>query len=343
MARDVHDGSTMNATWRVFGPVRSTRLGVSLGVDPLRFKSCSQDCVYCQLGRTARPRMERWAPVAPAALLAELEENLDAIGPQGLDSISIVGAGEPTLYAGLGVLLEGIRSITNVPIAVLTNGTLLHRPEVRRELRAAATVMPSLDAGDEPTFQAVNRPHPDLCLERILEGLRDFREGFEGRLWMETMLVRGLNDSPSSLQALSKALAKIAPDEVHVRVPKRPPAEVWVRPPLPEALRAACALLGASEPHGHLDAPDCALPRWVRPDLLESILSIVGRHPMTSTELANTLNVPDEGAVEAWLGALWRERVVQRVCRFERVYWTTAQARHEGRVVRGRPRRRRHR
>ena len=320
----------MNMTWRVFGPVRSRRLGISLGIDPLPFKRCSYDCVYCQLGRSRSRRMERTGYLDPSHLLVELREHLAALSPNELDWITVVGAGEPTLYQGLGELLRGIRELTETKLAVITNGSLLHRADVRAELAAADAVLPSLDAGDERIFQAINRPHPDLSFEQILEGLVAFRSEFSGQTWVEVMLVAGLNDGPEALGTLAAALARIEPDEVHVNVPTRPPAERWVQPPSAEAHHRAASNLGATPPQAQPPGPSPPMPRWVRLDLLESVVSIVGRHPMTARELAQTLNVPDEQVVEAWLGALHSERLVHPVCRFGRVFWTTSMAQHEG-------------
>ncbi len=328
----------MNATWRVFGPVRSRRLGVSLGVDPLPFGRCSYDCVYCQLGRTRSCRVKRTGYLDPSHLLVELQEHLTALGPNKLDWITVVGAGEPTLYTGLGALLSGIRALTETKLAVITNGSLLHRADVREELTAADAVLPSLDAGDERTFRAINRPHTVLSFEQVLEGLVAFRSEFSGQLWVEVMLVAGLNDGPEALGALAAALARIEPDEVHVNVPTRPPAENWVQPPSAGVHHRAASYLGAAPPHAQPPGPPPPMPRWVRPDLLESVVSIVGRHPMTARELALTLNVPDEQVVEAWLGALQSERIVHPVCRFDRVFWTTKMARYEGVQPHGRRR-----
>ncbi len=330
MAQSVLMRSRMNTTWRVFGPVRSRRLGVSLGIDPLPFKRCSYDCVYCQLGHTRARSVSRKATLDWQHLLAELRQHLDAAGSDGLDWITVVGGGEPTLYADLGSLLHGIRALTPVRLAVITNGSLLHRADVRAELLVADAVMPSLDAGEEDTFRAINRPHPDLSLDQILEGLVAFRSEFSGRLWVEVMLVAGLNDDPAALDALEAALARIDPDEVHINVPTRPPAESWVHAPAAETVRRAMVQLAATPPKTLAPGRTSTMPRWTRVDLLENILSIVGRHPMTASELAQTLDVRDVGVVEAWLKALRRGRFIQPVARFDRVFWTTIMALHDG-------------
>ncbi len=165
----------------IFGPVPSRRLGRSLGVDLVPFKTCSYDCIYCQLGRTTNQTVERreWVPLD--AVLAELRGKL-ASQP---DYITLSGSGEPTLYSRLDELIDGIRAMTEVPIAVLTNGSLLWQPEVRSKLLRAHLVIPSLDAGDERTFQAIDRPHGTISFKRMLWGLIDFRREYQGQYWLE--------------------------------------------------------------------------------------------------------------------------------------------------------------
>ena len=172
----------------LYGPVPSRRLGLSLGVDIVPFKVCTLDCIYCQLGRTSEKTMERKDYVDVEAVLAELRAKL----VEGLeaDFITISGSGEPTLNAGLGQLIEGIKKITNIPVAVLTNGTLLTNQSVRADCARADVVMPSLDAGDDQTFRKVNRPHKDISIENLIAGLCAFRNEFAGQMWLEVFFCR---------------------------------------------------------------------------------------------------------------------------------------------------------
>jgi len=320
----------MKSAPRVFGPVWSRRLGVSLGVDPLVFKSCSYDCVYCQLGRTVRPRLRRSQRIEPSIVLDEVRQHLDAIGKRRLDWITVVGSGEPTLDLGLGSLLRELRRLSDAKLAVITNGSLLTNQDVREELMEADAVLPSLDAGDHATFQAINRPHGALDFVQILEGLASFRHEYPGKLWVEVMLVSGINDSPEALVALERALAQVAAHEVHVNVPTRPPAEPWVLPPTVERLADAMSRLGGcSSPELSAAAgspPYCPIGA----DLRETIMGIIGRHPMTANELSWTLAGPGPEQVLSWLRVLEREGIVQRVSRFDKRYWTTSMARFEG-------------
>ena len=160
----------------VFGPVPSRRLGRSLGVDLVPFKTCTYDCIYCQLGRTTNKTIERrqWVPME--LVLEELEKKLDSRP----DYITLSGSGEPTLFTPLDKLIEGIRSLTDIPVAVLTNGSLLGSAEVRHKLAGADLVIPSLDAGNEVAFRLVNRPHEALAFERLLAGLSPSAADFVG-------------------------------------------------------------------------------------------------------------------------------------------------------------------
>ena len=205
----------------IFGPVPSRRLGRSLGVDLVPFKTCSYDCIYCQLGRTTNKTVERreWVPLDE--VLAELKDKL-ATRP---DYITLSGSGEPTLFSRLDELIAGIRSMTKVPIAVLTNGSLLWQETVRRQLMDAHLVIPSLDAGHASMFQAVNRPHESISFDRMLDGLIDFREEYYGDYWLEVFLLAGHTAVDSELGKIAECVRRIKPDRVQLNTATRPTAE----------------------------------------------------------------------------------------------------------------------
>ena len=223
----------------VYGPVPSRRLGQSLGVDPIPFKTCNYNCVYCQLGRTAPLTNLRQDFFPPDTILSEVRTALESQEPGAIDYVTFVGQGEPLLCASLGRLIRGVKDMSDIPVALLTNGSLLFRPEVREEVRVADVVMPTVDAGDQATFRRINRPWPRLDLDEILTGMADFRDVFEGKLWVEVMLLKGLNDTEPALTAIAVALQRIRPDQVHLNVPLRPPAELWVETPDNEGLDGA--------------------------------------------------------------------------------------------------------
>ena len=214
----------------VFGPVPSRRLGRSLGVDLVPLKVCSYDCIYCQLGRTATKTVARKEWVPTEAVLEELKLKLSCRP----DYITLSGSGEPTLHSRLGEVIERIRAMTKTPVAVLTNGSLLWQPEVREALRQAHVVMPSLDAGDELLFQAVNRPHPEITFERLVAGLEQFRREFSGQYWLEVLLLAGHTALPAHVRKIAEWVRRIQPDRIQLNTAVRPPAEE-IAMPVPRA------------------------------------------------------------------------------------------------------------
>ena len=188
----------------VFGPVPSRRLGRSLGVDLVPLKVCSYDCIYCQLGRTTCKTVGRKEWVSMDAVLDELKRKL-ACRP---DYITLSGSGEPTLHSRLGEIIEHIQAMTKVPVAVLTNGSWLWQRGVREALTLADVVMPSLDAGDELLFQAVNRPHPEITFEKLVSGLEQFRREFSGQYWPEVLLLAAVRTARGDPLAAPVALCR---------------------------------------------------------------------------------------------------------------------------------------
>jgi wyosine [tRNA(Phe)-imidazoG37] synthetase (radical SAM superfamily) len=271
----------------VFGPVPSRRLGKSLGIDPVPLKTCNWNCVYCQLGRTKPLSNVRGEFFPPEDILAEVKQALASRTPGDIDWVTFVGSGETTMYARIGWLIAQVKSITSLPLAVITNGSLLYQPDVRRELFTADAVLPSLDAGNAMLYRKINRPHPAVSYKKLVDGLVAFRKEYHGKLWLEVMLVQGLNDTPGALLEIAAIVQEIRPDEVHILQPDRPPAENWVQPPDKKALLDAQAILGdvariVQIHHGdfELQGPDA---------LVEAVIGIITRHPMREDELVQTL------------------------------------------------------
>jgi len=203
----------------LFGPVLSRRLGLSLGVDLLRYKTCNLDCVYCELGKTRCKVCARERFVPPDKVLREIKSRAD----EDFDHLTFAGSGEPTLSLDLGEIINRSKEMVNAPIAVITNSTLLTSKKVREEVAAADVVLPTLDAATQATFQKVNRPPNDLLIGQIIEGLRAFRLEFSGEIWLEVMLVKDMNDHEA--EQISKAVDSINPDRVQLNTVVRPPAE----------------------------------------------------------------------------------------------------------------------
>lgn len=212
----------MQSTRYVFGPVASRRLGRSLGVDIAPAKVCTLDCIYCEVRRTTVKTVDRRPYVPMEAVLTELEAHLHR-GVQP-DYITITGSGEPTLNSQLGQIIDRIRRLTPVPVALITNGTLLHRQDVRDEAAKADVVMPTLDAADQPTFEAIHRPHHDITVGGLVEGLVAFHQ-YRGLIWLEVFLVDGINTSPDHIHRLKTLIAKVRPDKVQLNTAARPTAD----------------------------------------------------------------------------------------------------------------------
>jgi wyosine [tRNA(Phe)-imidazoG37] synthetase (radical SAM superfamily) len=269
----------------VFGPVQSRRLGFSLGVDPVPRKTCSMDCVYCEVGRTDRWTMERreWVPVAD--ILEEVRRKLAE--RQRIDVITITGSGEPVLHSGLGAIIDGIRRLTDLPIAVLTNSSHLNDPAVRADLARADIVVPSLDAVTPEVFDALNRPHRKLRLEDVIAGLKAFRKEFKGRLWLEMLFVEGYNDGDEEVRRLAATAAEIGPDRIDLNTVVRPPADTGVRGVSPERLERIRELLGPKA--FVVGRAEGATPPPATVDLAEEIVEIAARRPVTRHDLIDTL------------------------------------------------------
>ncbi len=205
----------------IFGPVPSRRLGRSLGVDLVPFKTCTYDCIYCQLGRTTNKTVQRkqWVPID--AVIEQLKAKLNSKP----DYITLSGSGEPTLFSRLEELIPRIKNITDIPVAVLTNGSLLWLSEVRSSLGLADLVIPSLDAGCNQMFQYVNRPHKDITFDKMLEGLIKFRNEYSGKYWLEVFLLAGVTTPEIEINRLKTCISSIHPDKVQINTVTRPPTE----------------------------------------------------------------------------------------------------------------------
>lgn len=311
----------------VFGPIGSRRLGRSLGVDPLPFKTCDWNCVYCQLGRTLHATTERRPFVSAESVEAELRDAVrHHVGE--IDWITFAGSGEPTLHAQLGRLIRFARRLDVAPVAVITNGSLLHRADVREDLIDADAVLPTVNAGSAALHQRIHRPARSLLFSQFVAGLTAFRRMYNGSLWVEVMLLRGVNDGADALRDLAGVLAQIRPDAIHLMLPVRPPAEAPVRSAtLAGVERAVAALRGIARvvvPGDAATFDGVDAPADV--DLARAIPGVVQRHPLSLGELLRLF--PRAGArriVEALTG-LEEHGLLRQVERFGRPFWVCANA-----------------
>jgi wyosine [tRNA(Phe)-imidazoG37] synthetase (radical SAM superfamily) len=273
----------------VYGPVPSQRLGRSLGIDLVPFKTCTYDCVYCQLGRTTNKTCERKEYVAVAEVLAELERKLTT--ENAPDYISLAGSGEPTLNTGIGDLISKIKGMTETPVAVLTNGSLLWIDEVQDALMAADLVLPSLDVGDEHLFRYVNRPHGDISFERMVDGLAAFTRRFPGEVWLEILLLAGVTGMPSEVKKIAALARRVAPARVQLNTVSRPPAEDFALPLSPGQILTMKGLFPGTVDIICGEALDGTHPPTSFNAKDEDVLSLLSRRPCTSTDVANGLGI----------------------------------------------------
>lgn len=299
----------------IFGPVPSRRLGFSLGVDIIPYKVCSLNCIYCQLGASGGTTLERREYVQIDKVLRELEETLQQ--PGRIDYITLSGSGEPTLNSRIGDLIPAIKKLTTIPVALLTNGTTLVRPEVREALWELDLVVPSLDAGTEKIYRLINRPCAGLDLDGLVRGISDFVAGFSGQVWLEVMLLKGINDSDDELEAIARRIGEIQPDKVQLNTAVRPPAESGVGALGPEELEKARIFLQsrissipvevvAGFSGKREDAED--------KDIRTSILTYLERRPATSEDLSATFGLHRNEIVK-YLGHLLDDGLIKEECK----------------------------
>ncbi len=302
----------------VFGPVPSRRLGRSLGISPIPPKTCNYSCIYCQLGRTSVLTNERKMFFPVQKIIQEVKKALEK--EHVIDYITIVGDGEPTLYLGLGELIEEIKKITNIPVAVITNGALLYDQEVRKELLLSDVVLPTLDAVEDRMFRIINRPHKNLKLELIIEGMRKFREEFSNQIWMEVMLVKDKNDSKETTLAIKEILDELKVDKTFINVPIRPPAESWVEIPTNEVLAEAQRNLNAESIAHFENLLIESVDRDASPE--DQILSITKRHPLREDQIMTLFPNLNEEEIKKMLERMSKKGLIKIEKYMNHRFWT---------------------
>ena len=220
-----------------FGPVPSRRLGNSLGINHISAKHCSYSCVYCQVGRTTHMEVARKEYYPVDQILADVERKITEYTKTGkvIDYLTFVPDGEPTLDINLGTLIDKLIPF-GIPIAVISNVSLINRQDVQEELLRADWVSLKVDSVDEHIWRKINRPHHGLSLAQILDGMLSFRKIFRGELVTETMLVADLNDNELAARQLCGFLLELQPFKSYLSIPTRPPIETWATSPSPDSL-----------------------------------------------------------------------------------------------------------
>jgi len=286
----------------IFGPVPSRRLGVSLGIDLVPHKVCSLNCVYCECGKTTDLTLERKEYIPYQEVISELADFLSK-NPKP-DYITFSGSGEPTLNSRIGDIIEYIKfNYPDISLALLTNGTLLSDPEVRKEILGCDLVLPSFDAATQEAFEKINRPSPDISLESYLNGLIDLRREFKGKIWLEVFILNGFNDSDKDLEAMKEALLRINADSIQLNTLDRPGAVEGLKPVLEENLREIAYGWGLKNVDIIAKAAKRKEERAYNRDIESTILETIFRRPCTLSDLSDILGM-HENELNKYLSVL---------------------------------------
>lgn len=273
----------------LFGPVLSRRLGRSLGVDLVPYKVCSFDCVYCECGDTTKVVLEREDFFPVEEVLDELEDCLSR--SPVLDFVTFSGSGEPTLSLSIGICIRFLKErFPSYRVAVLTNGTLLWRDDVRKDLLDADIVLPTLSSAIEETYRRIHRPAPGLPVELIITGIEQFRNEYDGEIWLEIFIIPGINTTKTELEALQRAIQRIQPDRVQLNTLDRPGTESWVIPASPGELLRLRDILGdagveAVKPVTQGYLPGTPVSDWT--DAVKMVHGLLRRRPSTLEDICD--------------------------------------------------------
>lgn len=265
----------------IFGPVPSRRIGRSLGINNIPFKACSYSCVYCQVGPTGTTEVVPRVFYTPDQIYEEVLEHVERIQKRGeqIDYLSFVPDGEPTLDSMLSETIERLRPV-GIPIAVLSNASLIWREEVRETLMQADWVSLKVDAIEEDLWRRVNRPHQSLDHQAILDGMLAFAGDFKGTLATESMLLRGLNENDRAASQLADFLGKLKPNRAYLSISTRPPAEKGVHAPNEATLNRIYQIISQQVSHLELITEYEGNAFASTGDVAEDLLSITSVHPM---------------------------------------------------------------
>jgi wyosine [tRNA(Phe)-imidazoG37] synthetase (radical SAM superfamily) len=301
----------------IFGPVPSRRLGMSLGVDLIPFKTCSYDCIYCELGKTTNRTTDRREYISGDLILNQLEEHLTLLESPP-DYVTISGSGEPTLNTKLGEIIRHIKSITSIPVAVLTNSSLLFMDEVRKDLLEADVVLPSLDAVSPNIFKYTNRPDPQLAIDQVINGLIDFRKVFSGQIWLEILFCRAVNDDCGEVQKMCETIEEIKPERVQLNTVVRPAPEDYVTPLNGIQLHSIKKKLGTGAEIIATTIPSKGGAHFI--DNEENIINLIARRPCTMEDISIALELhPNE--TFKYLGKLEKEKRIIHTLHNRRSYY----------------------
>jgi wyosine [tRNA(Phe)-imidazoG37] synthetase (radical SAM superfamily) len=305
-----------NTYKHLFGPVPSRRFGRSLGVDLIPFKTCCYDCVFCQLGQTTNLTLNRKEYVPLQEVLNEFDHWLEKSGQA--DQITLAGSGEPTLYKGFGKIIAHIKARTDIPVAILTNGAVLHNAEVRKSASKADIVKISLSAWNEETFQQINRPCDGLTFDMLVEGEIAFRKEFKNKLFMEVFVIDGINSEPDQIKKIAQIAEKIKPDMVQLNTAVRPPAESFVQPVGKEKLLELAQIF---EPEAEIIAAYKAAAGSEIKVNEKEIFEMLLRRPCTARQIADVFAM-HLNEVSKYIGKLLADKKIKSIERNKEIYYS---------------------
>ncbi len=290
----------MKKSRHLYGPVPSRRLGRSLGIDLVPHKICTYDCIYCQIGKTTQRTLLRKEYIPKEEVLKEIRTFLKEEAPL-IDHLSLSGSGEPTLHSKIGFIIEEIKTFTSIPLAVITNGSLFYEEEVRKDLLQADVVLPSLDAVSPEVFEKINRPPQGFSIKKVIDGLIEFRKVFKGKIWLEILFCKGVNDRPDELQKMKEVLGQMQPDLIHLNTVVRPPSEINAIPLNPKEMEEIRTFLG--EKASIISEFDRHPSSTSQKDVGEEILKILRRRPLSITDLSKGMGIP-QNELERYISPL---------------------------------------
>jgi wyosine [tRNA(Phe)-imidazoG37] synthetase (radical SAM superfamily) len=288
----------------IFGPVPSRRLGLSLGVDLIPPKTCTYDCLYCQVGKTTNKLYEPALFTPIEVIRDELKDVLSNTSP---DTITMAGSGEPTLYKDIDRVISCIKELTDTRIALLTNGSLLFRHELRAKVLQADIIMPTLSTVFENTFKTIHRPHSDLVMSKIIRGLKELRREYNGLMFVEVVILAGLNDTEEELEALKKTLEDISPDRIQLNTVVRPPSDPTAKSLDTERLEQIKMFFG-EKTEIIADIPDKRSKRNTVPQA-DAIVEMAKRRPVRLIDISDSLNVSQDEAERLIKGLLIKGKI----------------------------------
>jgi len=321
----------------IFGPVNSRRLGRSLGVDLFQEKICNLNCIYCEVGATTRLTCERAEYVPTTEIIAEIDAYCSQ--PEHvaeLDFVTVTASGEPTLHSGLGEILAHLKKVTAKPVAVLTNGTTLSDARVCEELSLADVVIPSLDSALAASFRKLDRPANCLDLDQVIEGLVTFSHQYPGKLWLEILFARGINDFDEDVLALRRVAGRMRVDRIQLNTVARPPLESFARPLNRQKMLAIAEQFrqdnpsrpvdllaqGAEQDDDHEPQKEFDLGRDAdRQALLDEIIEMLKRRPCTAADINRTFHLGGSDKVEQLLDPLVHAGTLQKRSHGDRLYY----------------------